>query len=81
LFALFLVINLPLFFFYAKGSGPSDAGGAKSSQFTDVFGVLSVGNIGVSDYTCANFNMAKNEKTLRFNCPYGTMRELSEYGL
>jgi hypothetical protein len=31
LFALFLVINLPLFFFYARGSGPTEASGAKSS--------------------------------------------------
>ncbi len=40
-----------------------------------------MGNLGVSDYTCANINMGKNEKILRFNCPYGTMRQLTAYGL
>ena len=25
--------------------------------------------------------MGKNEKILRFNCPYGTMRQLTAYGL
>jgi len=42
---------------------------------------MSMGNLGVSDYTCANINMGKNEKILRFNCPYGTMRQLTAYGL
>lgn len=81
LFLILLIINIPLFFLYIRGASGSAPQGTQSAQFTDYFAKVSVGNLGVSDYTCANFNFAKNEKILRLNCPFGTMRELSEYGL
>lgn len=89
LFAIFLLINLPLFFFYWTGGGSAlDAEeGDKGAQFTDFFGYVSLGNLGVSDYACSNLNVAKvgynsyDKKKLYFTCPYGTMRELTQYGL
>ena len=81
LFAFLAIMNFPLFFFYSRGDGGREPGSAQSKQFTDIFGKLSLGNIGTSDYTCANFNLARADLTLRLNCPYGTMRELTEYGL
>lgn len=41
----------------------------------------------MSDYTCSNMNVAKVgftnylEKKLSFNCEYGVIRELTEFGL
>jgi len=75
-----MIINIPLIMFYMRGGG-KESGGVKSEQFTDFFGKISLGNLGISSYTCANINLGKNEKILRFNCPYGTMREFSTYGL
>jgi len=81
LFLFFCILNFPLIFFYAKGSGNPENQGAESFDINSLFGMISLGNIGISDYTCANANVGNNEKTFRFNCPYGTMRELSEFGL
>lgn len=78
LFAFFFVINLPLIFFYSNGSGTAVQ---EEPKFTDFFAKISLGNLGTSDYTCANINAAKNEKTFDLRCDYGTMREFSEFGL
>lgn len=42
---------------------------------------MTLGNMGTSDYTCANINVARNEKTFQLHCPYGTMRTFTEFGL
>ena len=81
LFIILFILNLPLIFFYVNGLGPANEGRPASGQFTDVFAMLSIGNIGTSDYSCANVNIAKNKKRLMFNCPYGTMRQLTSFGL
>lgn len=80
LFVFFTILNIPLFMFYVNGQGPS-AGKQGTGQFTDVFGALSIGNLGVSDFTCSNFNAARTVNKLRFNCKYGTLRELFEFGM
>ena len=80
LFLLFLILSLPLFFFYAKGNGPKGSG-TESKQITDYIAMISLGNLGTNEYTCSNINMAKNEKTFKFVCPYGTMRYFTEFGL
>lgn len=81
LFLFLFVINIPVIMFYAKGSGDPTAKGPESTAFTDLFGLISLGNIGVCDYTCANINVAMYQKDMLFNCPYGTMRELVGFGL
>lgn len=77
LFLVLFLLNMPLMFFYAKGSGDPALQGPQSFQFTDLFAYISLGNMGVSDYTCANLNVARHEKVLRFNCPFGTMRDIT----
>lgn len=77
LFLLFLIISFPLFFFYVRGNGPAVTGGAESKQVTDYIAMISLGNMGTNEYTCSNVNVGKNEKTFRFVCPYGTMREFT----
>ena len=92
LFLFFSVIHLPLFMLYASGDQSGSTGESaaadepvdesqQSFNPTSVFGWLSLGNLGVSGYTCANFNVGKHQKTLRFSCPYGTMRQLTSYGV
>merc|ERR1712224_1004909 len=88
-FLLFIILNSPLFFYYSTGGKGRQSGleeqQADSSQATDIFGKLSLGNLGVSDYTCSNLNIAKvgyssfDKKQLQFVCPYGTMRLLTQY--
>lgn len=86
MFFLFMIINIPLIIFYSAGHG-GVKDDKKDAQFTDVFGQLSIGNLGVSDYACANLNIAKvgynsfDKKKLQFNCPYGTMRNFTQYGI
>ena len=80
LFLLFLILSTPLFFFYARGNGPAGSG-TESKQITDYIAMISLGNLGTNEYTCSNINVGKNEKTFRFVCPYGTMREFTEFGL
>ena len=84
LFLVLTIINIPLFFFYSSGGGvATDPDEPQSTSFTDVFGIMSLGNLGVSDYTCSNLNIAKvgyntfDKKKLFFNCPYGTMRNFT----
>jgi len=79
LFLFFTILTLPLMIIYSNGGG--GLGRTQSGQFTDIFGKLALGNIGTSEMTCANINFAKNEKTFRLSCPYGTMRELFDFGL
>jgi hypothetical protein len=43
--------------------------------------MFSLGNLGTSDYSCANFNFARNNNTFIFNCNYGTMREFTSFGI
>ena len=80
LFLLFLILSFPLFFFYARGNGPAGSG-VESKQITDYIAMISLGNMGTNEYTCSNVNMAKNEKNFMFVCPYGKMREFTEFGL
>jgi hypothetical protein len=77
LFLFFFAINIPLIFFYAKGSGRP----AEDPKFTDIFAKISLGNLGTSDYTCSNINAGKAEKTFNFACNFGTMRQFTEFGL
>lgn len=80
LFLVLTVINIPLFAFYNRG-GSLDNMGAQSSQFSDKLARMTLGNMGTSDYTCANVNVARNEQTFNLHCMFGTMREFSEFGL
>jgi hypothetical protein len=81
LFIILFLINIPVMMFYSQGSGNPEDKGPESSAITDIFGLMSLGNIGVCDYTCANINVAMYQKDMFFNCPYGTMRELVGFGL
>jgi len=81
LFLLFTLLNIPLFVFYVNGQGPYAKERVSSGQFTDVFARLSLGNLGVTGFACSNFNLAAAHPTLRWNCPYGTMRDLFAFGL
>lgn len=60
LFLFFSLINIPLFMFYVNGQGPQALAKVQSGQFTDYLSRLAVGNLGVSGFTCSNFNIAKN---------------------
>lgn len=79
MFLLLVLINLPLFFFYTKGNGNVDP--VLSKNLADKLARMSLGNMGTSDYTCANINVGRNEKTFDLHCPYGTMRSFTEFGL
>lgn len=81
LFLWLFIINLPLLIFYQGGGTNPEAQGPKSFQFTDAFGAISLGNMGVSDYACSNVNVARNHKNFTFMCPYGEMRFLGDLGL
>lgn len=89
LFAVFIVINSPLFFYYSTGGqgATTDDQGSDGAQFTDVFAQLSLGNLGVSGYACSNVNIAQvgynsfDRKKFTFVCPYGTMRQITQFGL
>lgn len=81
MFLVFALLNIPLFMFYVNGQGPEAAKNPQPARFQDVFGRLSIGNLGVSDYTCGFVNVANNQTEIMLNCPYGTMRELTQYGL
>jgi len=78
LFLFLFAINVPLMFFYARGSGTAEIANPK---FTDIFAKISLGNLGTSDYTCSKFNVGKAEKTFELRCNYGTMRTFAEFGL
>ena len=45
------------------------------------FGFLSMGNLGTSKHVCSSVNVGNYEKKFELDCKYGTMRELSEFGL
>jgi hypothetical protein len=81
LFLLLTLLNIPLMIFYVNGQGPYAKERVSSGQFTDVFAQLSIGNLGVTGFACSNFNLAAAHPTLRWNCPYGTMRELFSFGM
>lgn len=80
LFAFFIILNSPLFFYYSTGGQGVQAEDDGSAQFTDIFAKLSLGNLGVSGYACSNVNIARvgynsyDKKRFTFVCPYGTMR-------
>lgn len=76
LFFFFFLVNLPIIFFYSKGQGPASLERVSSGQFTDLFGRITFGNLGMSDFACSNYNMARNDDEFLFSCPYGTIREL-----
>ena len=79
LFLFFALLSIPLMTFYAKGQGPVGLEKVKSGQFTDNLAAISVGNLGVSDFSCSNINVAGLQKTFRFSYPYGTLREFFEF--
>jgi hypothetical protein len=80
LFLILVIINLPLFFFFVRGGAP-ETDGVQSNQFSDKLARMTLGNMGTSDYTCSNINLARNEKVFNLQCNYGTMRYFSEFGL
>ena len=80
LFIVITIINIPLFMFYHRG-GTAEIDGAQSKQFSDKLSRMTLGNLGTSEYTCSNVNVARNEKSFHLHCQYGTMREFSEFGL
>lgn len=80
LFLFFSLVNIPLFMFYLRGE-PSAEDGVEPARFTDVFGRLSMGALGVSGFACSNFNIAKGHKEFYLHCPSGTIRELFEFGM
>mmetsp|Transcript_38813 Transcript_38813/g.58999 ORF Transcript_38813/g.58999 Transcript_38813/m.58999 type:complete len:173 (+) Transcript_38813:1237-1755(+) len=59
MFLVFIILSIPLMMFYAKGQGPIGLEKVKSGQFTDKLAEISVGNLGVSDFSCSNFNVAR----------------------
>jgi hypothetical protein len=79
LFLIFTIISIPLIVIFVNGSGPSDE--YKGGQFTNIFGKLSLGNIGNSDHACSSINFANYEKEFDLKCPYGQMTELTAFGL
>ena len=89
MFAFFVIINLPIFFFYSTGGkGPTtEDSAADGAQATDVFAKISLGNLGVSGYACSNVNIAQvgynsfDRKKFNFVCPYGTMRQITQFGI
>jgi hypothetical protein len=81
LFCFFTILNIPLFMFYVKGQGPASLDRVESKKFTDVFGKIAIGNLGQSDFACSNFNIARNHTYFYFSCPYGTMRQLVDFGM
>ena len=83
MFLAFFILNVPLLYFYSKGITSAQKGEdvPMSQQITSKLFYLTIGNLGESGYACANFNYATNAHTLRFNCPYGTMREMTALGL
>ena len=42
---------------------------------------ISLGNLGTSAYTCANFNFARHNNTFVVNCNYGVMKDLTSFGI
>jgi hypothetical protein len=81
LFLFFTLLNVPLLLFYLKGSGPAPTDQVQSSHFTDLFGRLSLGALGVSGFACSNINMAQNHHVFFLHCGSGTLRELFEFGM
>ena len=67
--------------FYVKGQGEASLDRVTSGGFVDSFGRLTFGNLGMSDFTCSHFNVGRNDNEFLFSCPYGTMRELFEFGM
>jgi hypothetical protein len=59
LFLFFSLINIPIFMIYMKGEPTSDDGVAPTG-FNAVLGRLSMGALGVSGFTCSNFNIARD---------------------
>jgi len=78
LFGFFALINIPIILFYVNGQGPA---GLARVQDTSIFGRLAFGNLGVSDFACSNFNIARGETAFRFTCPSGTLHQLFAFGM
>ena len=78
LFILLSLVNIPLFLFYLRGNGGQ---GAVEVNLVTTFGFLSMGNLGDSKHICSSINVGNYEKNFDFSCKYGTMKELTEYGL
>jgi hypothetical protein len=80
LFLFFSLINIPLMMFYLRGEPPKEDG-VEPARFTDIFGRISMGALGVSGFTCSNFNVAKDQTELYLHCGSGTIRELFDFGM
>ena len=70
LFIFLAIINCPLFLFYAAGPSPPNSG------FIPMLGVLSLGNLGTTDFTCNSLNVGNYEKKFGLMCNYGTMTDI-----
>lgn len=77
LFCLFAIINIPLMLFYFNGNGQSEV----MPGFVGFLGRFSLGNLGTSEMVCNTVNVANWEKNFYFSCPYGTIRELFNFGI
>lgn len=77
LFVFFAIVNIPLMAFYFNGNGPSYV----VPGFVGFLGRLTLGNVGTSDYTCNQVNIASYKKTMFLSCNYGTMHQLYQFGL
>jgi hypothetical protein len=76
LFLALTIINLPLMLLYVRGNGPMAALKSEKGGLLDVFAKLSIGNLGDSAFTCSNLNVGRLDKTLRWNCAYGTIQQV-----
>ena len=81
LFGFFALINLPIILLYVNGQGPAGLARVQSGAFTDIFGRLAFGNLGVSDFACSNFNIARGETAFRWTCPSGRLHQLFAFGM
>jgi hypothetical protein len=72
LFILLLIVNIPLMMMFLAGNGPSYV----PPGFVGFLGKFTLGNMGTSEYTCNNVNIASFKKTMLLSCPYGQMQTL-----
>jgi hypothetical protein len=85
LFCVLAIINVPLFLFYLRGNGVNDTNDNQKTHvdinMVTIFGFFSLGNLGTSKHVCSSVNVGNYEKHFDLTCKYGSMKELSSYGI
>ena len=59
MFLIFVVLNIPLYLIYASGEGPVTSARDPPGNALTALAKLTIGNLGQSDYSCSQFNMAQ----------------------